>query len=160
MKKGFTIIEVLVVIGIIAILTVIVFPSITQIRAKNRDAEKISDIAAIQLGLSLYYSQLKVYPEVLDVLVVNNKYIPADSLSSPNSDPYIYVPLTKTTGGKCTYYHLGVKLELPSGQVDTNDAFNSQDQNDVTNGYVWCGSGVTEGLPSSKENNKYYNVHP
>ena len=56
-KFGFTVVEVLVVIGIIAVLTVIVFPAINNIRAKNRDAERIADISAIQLGLSLYYNQ-------------------------------------------------------------------------------------------------------
>lgn len=160
-KEGFTVVEVLVVIAVIAILTVIIFPSITQIRAKNRDAEKVSDIAAIQLGLSLYYSQstsTRGYPTDLNILVP--KYVPQESLISPNDDDYIYVPLTNKVGGRCTYYHLGVKLELPSAQIDSNDDFSSVNKDSISNGYIYCGAVPTpyNGIDPNEEN--MYHVHP
>ena len=49
---GFTLIEILVVIGIIVVLTAIVFPSISNIRKKNRDTERISDISAVLFSAS------------------------------------------------------------------------------------------------------------
>jgi prepilin-type N-terminal cleavage/methylation domain-containing protein len=157
-KKGFTLIEVMVVIGIIAVLTVISFPAINNIRAKNRDAEKVSDIAAIQLGLSLYRnsSPTNSYPNTLEDLLPKN-YVTADSLSSPNSDLYIYVPLAKTAdvNARCTYYHLGVKLESSSAQIDAADNFTSTPDN-ISNGYSYCGyDGL--GLATGTLN---YNVHP
>lgn len=165
-SKAFTIVEVLVVIGIIAILTVIIFPSISNIRAKNRDAEKVSDIAAIQLGLSLYKNQKNgSYPKE----IYNNddfkKYVTEDSLTTPDGGEYIYVPLTRDTDApvKCTYYHLGIKLELPSGQIDTADTFNSTPDstgNKTTDGnYSYCDENNNIGInPQGTEN--MYAVHP
>lgn len=138
-KKGFTIVEVIVVIGIIAILTAIVVPSITDIRAKNRDSERIADIAALQLGLSLFKNQSSTgeYPASLDDLVP--KYVPPDSIIPPNDyDDYYYIPLKKT-GAKCIYYHLGTLLELPSAQVDQNDNFDSSNSgSDDMYNYTYC----------------------
>jgi prepilin-type N-terminal cleavage/methylation domain-containing protein len=167
--RGFTIIEVLVVIGIIGILTAISFPSISNIRAKNRDAERVADIATIQLGLSLYYNQHPAgYPVDIDTLVAQ-KYIPEDASIPPSSFlvdyPYIYVPLSRETssGAKCTYYHLGTKLELPSGQIDTSNTFTTVSPN-ISNGYNYCGDygshGGEEGIPNYAADPLMYSVHP
>lgn len=160
-KFGFTIVEVLVVIGVIALLTVIIFPAVNEIRAKNRDAERVSDIAAIQLGLSLYYSHKGVYPNSITDPNLNlvPKYFPSDSLISPSGDAeYIYVPLARTArSDKCIYYHLGVELELPNAQIDQKDVFSSSDENNITNGYSWC-DGVTAGIDPDIEN--MYHVRP
>lgn len=154
---GFTIVEVLVVIGIIAILTVIVFPSISNIRAKNRDAEKVADIAAIQLGLSLYKNQNGEYPkDIFNNSSFNPKYVTADSLISPNADSYVYIPLKKNDN-KCIYYHLGVKLELPSAQIDTADNFTSE-VDKISNGYNYCDTGYSG--PGLATGTLQYNVHP
>jgi prepilin-type N-terminal cleavage/methylation domain-containing protein len=161
LKRGFTIVEVLVVIGIIAILTVIIFPSINNIRAKNRDAEKVADIAAIQLGLSMYFNQhpTEGYPKT----IFSNgeffpKYVPEESLISPNNQEYKYVPLKRGTSDKCSYYHLGVELELPSAQIDTADNFTSFDLEEISNDYVFCGNNEPEnGIATGTQK---YNVRP
>ena len=162
MKRGFTIIEILVVIGIIAILTVIIFPSVNNIRSKNRDAERVADLASIQLGLSMYYNQhASSYPANLDTLYAL-KYITFDSKTPPTTDPnyqYKYVPLrVKTTDTRCSYYHLGAKLELPSAQIDTADNIDSTGGNPITSGgYYWCPGYLGLGIaPGSTQ----YNVHP
>lgn len=153
-------VEVLVVIGIIAILTVIIFPSISNIRAKNRDAERVSDIAAIQLGLALYKNQQNgVYPA--DIYASDfESYVTSDSLITPDGGKYKYVPLTRDTSGliKCTYYHLGIQLELPSAQIDGADDFDSSDKDNITNSYKWCGDDVTEGIDGKAE--RIYHVRP
>lgn len=158
-NQGFTVIEVLVVIGIIAVLTVIIFPSINNIRAKNRDAERVADISAIQLALSLYYNQHPTgYPESLTQDDFQS-YITADSITPPNTDPayqYNYVALkTSNSGTKCTFYHLGTKLELPSAQIDTADTFNSQNLTALT-AYKYCDDNNTGIAPALTQ----YNVHP
>lgn len=164
-KFGFTIIEVLVVIGIIAILTAIIFPSISEIRKKNRDTERVSDISNIQLGLALYFSHKKEYPSAEDFydMLLAPKYFPTDSLIGPegNNTEYIYVPLTKETGvnPKCTYYHLGVKLELPNAQIDDNDDFNSSNNGSIPNNYKWCG-GATEGINPNITGEYMYHIRP
>jgi prepilin-type N-terminal cleavage/methylation domain-containing protein len=163
-RRGFTIIEILVVIGIIAILSVIIFPSIYKIRAKNRDSEKVSDIATIQLGLSLYFGQNGVYPDKLED--ISPKYIPDDARFSPNDDPYIYVPLKRGVSNKCIYYHLGVLLELPNPQINNSDIFSSK-KGDIDNNYVYCGGYGTnpgeDGVDptiSSSEDGYMYHVRP
>jgi prepilin-type N-terminal cleavage/methylation domain-containing protein len=159
MRKGFTIIEVLVVIGIIAVLTVLIFPSISEIRKKNRDAERVSDIAALQLALSVYYSKNGgVYPATLDPNVLS---APADSFVDPGGASYEYVPLEKISSpSKCTFYHLGAILELPSAQVDSADSFDSTIVlGDIikSGSYKYCGSYNGSGLT---HNSLHYNVHP
>jgi prepilin-type N-terminal cleavage/methylation domain-containing protein len=161
---GFTLIEVVIVIGIIGVLTVIIFPAINEIRAKNRDAEKVSDIAAIQLALSLYYSQNSDlgYPTSLDGL--DSKYLPEESKISPNANLYVYVPLKRGEGTKCTYYHLGVELELPSAQIDTADNFSSANPDaggKVDGGYSYCGyKGPGINGVYSEDNRFMYDVRP
>ena len=158
-KRAFTIVEVLVVIGIIAILTVLIFPSISNIRAKNRDTEKIADISAIQLGLSLFKNQnaSNTYPVSLDSLVP--KYVLTDSLVGPGGEEYEYVPLTRTVGSdKCTSYHLGTTLEMSTGQIDTADQFDSTNSGGpLMNNYYWCEGYSGVGLSPGGKN---YNVRP
>lgn len=158
MKKAFTVIEILIVIGIIAILTVIILPSLNNIRAKNRDTERISDIATIRLGLSLYYNQNDTgYPDNLNAL---SSYIPADALISPDGQTYEYVPLKSSSSidNKCTYYHLGSKLELKSAQIDPDNLVISGTYSPVPNNtlklldfYEYCGDYNGPGINGTDE---------
>ncbi len=66
-NKGFTLIELMVVVVIIAILTSIVVSSFSQAKAKSRDAKRISDLAQIQLALELAFDKCNVYPPVSTV---------------------------------------------------------------------------------------------
>lgn len=159
-KRAFTLVEVVVVIGIIAVLTVIIFPSISNIRAKNRDTERIADIAAIQLGLSLFYNQNGEYATTTDLRNLVPKYLTLDVVTPPNDDSeyqYVYVPLKKTTA-KCTYYHLGTKLELPSTQIDAADNFSSL-FGSISNYYSYCAGFSGPGIQNSTTT-RTYAVHP
>ena len=163
-KTGFTVVEIIVVIGIIAILTVIVFPSISNIRAKNRDTERVADISAIQLALSLYYNKNGNYPnadQLFSDLVPT--YTPADSLTPPNDDEdyqYIYVPLKRGSSNVCTFYHLGTRLELPNSQIDSVNSFSSDSSVPITGNYQHCGGYVGSGIPSYSNDNTIFSVHP
>lgn len=151
--------EILVVIGIMAVLTAIILPSLNNIRAKNRDTERIADIGAIQLGLLLYKSHNNQYPADLQTLLSNN-YVTSDSITAPTVDSaYQYVPLSKSGSFPCTYYHLGTKLELTNGQIDIADNFSSL-KDSISNGYVYCGGYSGPGISSSNADNTVYEVHP
>ncbi len=55
-KKGFTLLEMLVVIGIIGVIVSMGFVSYSTSQKKARDAKRKSDISSIQNGLEQYYS--------------------------------------------------------------------------------------------------------
>ncbi|MEY2664859.1 MAG: protein ral secretion pathway protein [Candidatus Parcubacteria bacterium] len=61
-NRGFTLIELMVTVAIIGVLSAIVTSNFTQARAKSRDAKRISDIANIQLSLSIYFDRCGQYP--------------------------------------------------------------------------------------------------
>ncbi len=60
--RGFTLIELMVVIAIIAILSGIIMASFSAAKSKSRDGQRISDIAQIQLALAGYFNQCNTYP--------------------------------------------------------------------------------------------------
>ena len=62
-KKSFTLIELLVVIAIIGVLSTVVLISLKSIRAKARDARRLSDMKQIQTALEEYYSDYGHYPQ-------------------------------------------------------------------------------------------------
>lgn len=62
MKKGFTLIEILIVIAIIAVLTGIITVSLAPARKKGRDAQRVSDLANMRIAIALYKSVNGHYP--------------------------------------------------------------------------------------------------
>lgn len=62
MKKGFTIIELLVVTAIIALLASAIFVTLSSARAKGRDATREQHIKTIQSALESYYTNARSYP--------------------------------------------------------------------------------------------------
>lgn len=61
-KTGFTLVELLVVIGIIGILSTLALVSLNSARQKSRDAKRLSDVRQIQTALELYYGDKNTYP--------------------------------------------------------------------------------------------------
>lgn len=61
-KKGFTIIELLIVIAIIGLLATISMVALNGARQKSRDAKRIADIRQIQTALELYFNDQNYYP--------------------------------------------------------------------------------------------------
>lgn len=66
MKKGFTLVELLVVISIIATLTAILLPNFMGARERAKDAQKIQDLNAVKNALRLYYNDNQGYPLFTD----------------------------------------------------------------------------------------------
>lgn len=61
-KKGFTLIELMVVIALIGILASVILASFTAVRARNRDGKRVSDIREIEKALSLYQIENNTFP--------------------------------------------------------------------------------------------------
>ena len=62
MKRGFTLVELLVVIAIIALLSTLSVVALNSARAKARDARRLSDIKQIRTALEMYFDSALTYP--------------------------------------------------------------------------------------------------
>ena len=63
-QKGFTLIELMVVVTIIGILASIVLVSLDSARVKARDVRRLADIRQIALGLEFYIDEYRHYPPI------------------------------------------------------------------------------------------------
>lgn len=117
-KKGFTVVELMVVISIIGILSTITFASFSQAQKRARIAKRVSDLKQMQVALEYYYAVNRSYPNSAGVWITecvefngtgNNvipglvpnyiSKIPVDPKSSPTSgsprpvwqDCYLYM---------------------------------------------------------------------
>lgn len=61
-KSGFTLVELMVVIAIIAILTGIIITNLVASKAKSRDAKRASDLSQIALAVEQYFDRCDQYP--------------------------------------------------------------------------------------------------
>lgn len=115
-EGGFTLVELLVVIGIIAILATILLLQLGTARAKGRDAKRISDMNQIRTALELYFDDNSTYPAALTELVpaTGNKY-----LQKLPTDPLPGKSYTYCASG--TQYQVSAQLEQYNNALK-NDA--------------------------------------
>lgn len=100
-SRGFTLIELMVVIAIIALLTGIVVTAANPSKQKARDAKRIADIGNIQVALALYFDRCKQFPTTLVTTASNGcpSVTPAINLGS-----YLSVVPTQPNGGAAYGY--------------------------------------------------------
>ena len=75
---GFTIVELLVVLAVIAMLFSIALVAFSGIQAKSRDTRRIEDIAQIRKALNLYYVSHNRFPVITSTTTIDG----SDALSS------------------------------------------------------------------------------
>ena len=61
-KKGFSLVELLVVIVIIAVLSVVAYSAIGGYTVKARDSKRKQDLGIMQQAMEIYYAEKGVYP--------------------------------------------------------------------------------------------------
>ncbi len=62
-NKGFTLIELIVTMGIIGILAGIGVVTVSKIRATNQQTQCVSNLRGVSQGLQLYYNDFRVFPD-------------------------------------------------------------------------------------------------
>jgi len=138
-SKGFTLIEMLIVITIIALLASLILVGMGGARAKTRDSRRVADLHNVMNALELYYAKKGEYPggtytsetdwgTFKSVLIdegIGVSRVPNDPL---NDTTYYY-----RYGGTTTDYVLGAALETEDGVLD-------EDIDDSHHG-IDCGSG-------------------
>lgn len=71
-QKGFTLVELLIVIIIIGILATLVIITFTGVQAKARDSKRQTDITAIDATVSAFFAQYGFYPTQADLSQTGN----------------------------------------------------------------------------------------
>ena len=77
MRKGFTLIELMVSIAIIGILAALMYINITGIKTKNRDAQRLMRVNEIAKALNIYNTSARSYPVSAENITVTG----SDSMS-------------------------------------------------------------------------------
>jgi prepilin-type N-terminal cleavage/methylation domain-containing protein len=107
MKKGFTLLELLVVIAVAAILVSVATAAYTSAQVKARDSRRMSDMKSMQNALEQFYSDNTAYPAAdasnLPVFPVIGTYLPAGLPSEikATQDAYHYSNPSATTATYC-----------------------------------------------------------
>jgi general secretion pathway protein G len=106
-EKGFTLLELLIVIVIIGILALLIIPNISSAPKKARDTQRKTDLRAAQKALEEYYVSNQAYPIVASPTDTATALAPLSTGSAPplktipvdpkNVSPYTYL-YTSTDG--------------------------------------------------------------
>jgi prepilin-type N-terminal cleavage/methylation domain-containing protein len=85
-KKGFTLIELMIVVAIIGILAAIAIPKFANLIRKSSEGASKGNVGSIRSALSIYYGDMEgQYPADMASLTVAGKYLSAvPSAKSPN----------------------------------------------------------------------------
>ncbi|MEX0932141.1 MAG: prepilin-type N-terminal cleavage/methylation domain-containing protein [Candidatus Saccharimonadales bacterium] len=112
-QKGFTIVELLVVIVVIAILATLTIPQVLNYFQRGRDLDRKNDLRVIQQSSEEYYTDNEYYPTATSGLVPD--YISEVPTDPQTSNAYTYTPAPpacdNTAGNNCTSYTLTADLE-------------------------------------------------
>ena len=145
-KSAFTLIELLVVIAIIGILVTISIISLSNARAKARDAKRVADIKQIQTALELFFNDQNRYPTVTEwgfnslyststsgtttyMTIIPTAFAPSDGSCTTGQNTFAYTPspdgasyainfCTGNTVGSLTSG--GLKCATPAGILNSD----------------------------------------
>lgn len=152
--SGFTLVELMMTVAIIAILSSIVYAGLGSSRAKARDAKRVTDIKQIQIALAVYFNVNRAYPadiyaETGSLKPTYMSVVPRDPVGSDPDNKYKYAGLGSSS---CASYHLGTTLEI-AGNFILNEAVHSPASSSVC-----AGSGAD--FDGSADPTKTYDVAP
>lgn len=121
--KGFTIVELLIVIVVIGILAALVITTFTGIQQKARNTERETDIKAMQGQIEAYYAQNGKYPTLGNMnddswRGTNMKGLDKEALRDPKSASYT---LADTAAADVYSYHVTASDGTTSCDNSTND---------------------------------------
>lgn len=178
-KHGYTLVEVVVVISIMAFLSAIIYSSFDISKAQSRDRQRVSDVSVIQIALEQYFQNYGLYPTDLNSLLGVNISVDENKnnikfLSEIPKDPITkksytenYFPITKIktvsisspVSYHCVSYHLWTTLEQKNSFLESKKGFNSET---LPSNMYECGEKGSHSVinASSSLNSLVYDVMP
>jgi len=128
-RRGFTLIEILIVVAIIAILASVVLVGLGPTQQQGRDARRLSDLREAQTALELYYNKNGVYPDAstwgpastagtMAFILVNGGIGVAQIPNDPSTGATYYYQSSADDSS----YVIGAKLESANNSVFTGYA--------------------------------------
>ncbi len=123
--KGFTLVELMVSIAIIAIMTAIITANFAGSRSQARDGQRVSDLGQIQLALSLFFDRCGTYATTTsgttNVSTMSNSGCvdqQGNTIKFTDYLPKIPVPpMPKPTGGQTYYEYVSNDANTPTDFV-------------------------------------------
>ena len=88
-KSGFTLLELMVVVVIVAILSTVAFVSYEKAKVKSRDTQRKMDLAKVSLALTGYFADNKVYTTAANFADVSTVWVSTLGIYLPSipTDP-------------------------------------------------------------------------
>ncbi len=128
-QKGFTLLELLLVIVVVSLLAFVLYPRLVAGPINARDADRKQDIARVQNALERFYQENGNYPASLDALVEGaTPYLKPPLPTDPKTKvAYRYSP----SGNPTSAYVLQANLENPKdkdikkGTIDTYEVLSA-----------------------------------
>lgn len=138
-SKGFTLLELLVVIIIIGLLATIIMAAVNSARAKGRDTKEITELKSMQSALQIYFSANGYFPQTctaVSCVIVDQKLI------SKFPDGLHYTGVDGSLG-QCAAYHMGITLETNNKVLDNDKDMTSNAGGLNIAGYTnLCGNAI------------------
>jgi prepilin-type N-terminal cleavage/methylation domain-containing protein len=122
-SRGFTIVELLIVIVVIGILATLVIVTFSGIQQKGRDSQRKTDINAVTSHVSAYYAEKGYYPTMADLnnaawRAINTKGLDPEALKDPKASSANIAAATSATA--YGYTASGTGCDNTAASSDTN----------------------------------------
>ena len=111
-KNGFSLVELLVVISIIAVLSAVLMVNFVGTRERSRDSQKVQDLNAIKSALRMYFNDYQYYPASKSDIIGSGF---TGYISNLGDTSFTYNQLDGGNG-----FLMEIKLEVGAGDDDVN----------------------------------------